>query len=57
MVYPAKFAVIVNLDTPRNVKQLCEMLGHMGHYRKFIKSYAKITTSMEKLLNKDTTFS
>ena len=31
------------------------MLGHTIYYRKFIKSYAHIITSMEKLLKKDVT--
>ena len=53
---PAKIVVIVNLDAPRSVKQLHEMLGHTRYYRKFIKVYAHITAPMEKLLNKDATF-
>jgi len=32
------------------------MLVHTGYYKKFIKSYAQITTLMEKLLKKDATF-
>ena len=56
MVDPKKIVVIVNLEAPRNVKQLRAMLGHMGYYRKFIKTYAQITAPMEKLLNKDATF-
>lgn len=32
------------------------MLGHTGYYRKFIKYYAQITATMEKLLKKDVTF-
>eukprot|EP00253_Pinus_taeda_P008527 PITA_08527 len=31
-------------------------VGHIGYYRKFIKSYAQITAPMEKLLKKDATF-
>ena len=31
-------------------------MGNIGYYRKFIKSYAQITTPMEKLLKKDVTF-
>ena len=31
-------------------------LGHTGYYKKFIKSYAQITASMEKLLKKEVTF-
>jgi len=40
MVDPMKTAVIINLETPRNVKQLRGTLGHIGYYRNFIKSYA-----------------
>ena len=53
MVDPMKIAVIINLDTPRSVKQLCATMGHKGYYRKFIKSYAQITVPMEKLLKRD----
>jgi len=56
MVDPANIVVIVNLEAPRNVKQLRTMLGHMGYYRKFIKACAQIIVPMEKLLKKDATF-
>jgi len=56
MVDPTKIVVIVNLEAPRNVKQLCATLGYMGYYRKFIKVYAQITAPMEKMLKKDVTF-
>jgi len=56
MVDPTKIMVILNLEAPRYVKQLHATLGHRGYYRKFIKSYAQITTLMEKLLKKDVTF-
>eukprot|EP00253_Pinus_taeda_P010434 PITA_10434 len=56
MVDPTKIAVIVNLDAPRSIKQLCAMLGNTRYYRKFIKSYAQITMPIEKLLKKHTTF-
>lgn len=53
---PTKIVVIVNLEAPRNVKQLGTTLGHTRYYRKFIKAYAQITMPMEKLLKKDATF-
>jgi len=31
-------------------------MGHTRYYRKFIKSYAQITATMEKLLKKDVNF-
>eukprot|EP00253_Pinus_taeda_P028495 PITA_28495 len=40
MVDPAKIIVILNLQAPQSVKQLRATLGHMGYYRKVIKSYA-----------------
>ena len=30
MVDPTKIIVIVNLEAPKNVKQLCATLGHTG---------------------------
>jgi len=56
MVDPTKITEIVNLEAPRNVKQLCATLGHTRYYRKFIKAYAQITTLMQKLLKKDVMF-
>lgn len=35
----AKIFFIINLDPPKNVKQLCTTLGHIGYYQKFIKAY------------------
>ncbi len=56
MVDPAKIMIIINLEVPRSVKRLHATLGHIGYYRKFIKSYAHITTPMEKLLKNEATF-
>lgn len=49
---PAKIATIVHVEPPRNVKQLRATLGHMGYYKRFIRSYATITTPMVRLLRK-----
>ena len=56
MVDPTKIPIIVNIPAPNSIKQLRTVLGHTGYYRKFIKGYAKITASMEKLLKKDVKF-
>eukprot|EP00253_Pinus_taeda_P002978 PITA_02978 len=56
MVDPVKIIVIVNLEAPRNVKQLRTTLGHTGYDINFIKEYAHITVLAEKLLKKDTIF-
>jgi len=56
MVDPVKIVIVLNLEVPRSVKQLHATLGHIGYYRKIIKSYAKITTLMEQLLKRDATY-
>ena len=48
----AKITVIVNLESPRNVKQLRMTLGHTRYYRKFIKQFTQIPLAMEKLSKK-----
>jgi len=40
MVDLEKIEVIINVQPPRNVKQLHVTLGHTGHYSQFIKAYA-----------------
>lgn len=40
MVDPVKIIVIVNLESPRNVKQLRATLEDTGYYKKLIKAYA-----------------
>jgi len=55
-VDPAKIAIILNFPPLKTVRELHTTLEHIGYYRKFIKGYAQITTTMEKLLKKDVTF-
>ena len=56
MVDPTKIMVIVNLEAPRSVKQLCATLRHIGYSINFIKAYGQIVAPMEKLLKKYATF-
>ena len=56
MVDLVKIAMIVNLEAPRNVRQLRVTLGHTGYYRKFMKAYSQTIVPMEKLLKKDAMF-
>ena len=56
LVDPTNIALILSLSPPTNVNVIRETLGHTGYYRKFIRGYVAITTSMEKLLKKDATF-
>lgn len=51
-----KIVIILNMEASCSVKQLCTTLGHTDYHRKFIKSYAKITAPMEKILKKDATY-
>ena len=53
---PAKIVVIVNLEVPKNIKQLRSIFLHNGYYRNFIQGYALIIVAMEQLLKKDATF-
>jgi len=52
IVHHSKITVILNLEVPRSVKQLCDTLGHTGHYRKYYGLYKvlqKIGTMAYKL--------
>jgi hypothetical protein len=50
LVDPAKIIVIFYLPPPTSVRQLQEILVHMGYYKNCIRGYAQITTLLENLL-------
>lgn len=52
MVGLMKITIILNLEVPQSVKNLCITLGHIGYYRKFIKGYAQITMPDGKFFEK-----
>jgi hypothetical protein len=56
LVDPNKIAINLDLKLPTSVRKLRATLVHTGYYRKFIKGYVKITTSMKKLLKKEVKF-
>lgn len=49
---PTKIEPIVEFPPPKNVSQLRTFLGMAGHYRRFIKNYAKKVHPLNKLLRK-----
>ena len=50
---PAKIEKIVNMTSPRNVRQLRTVLGLFSYYRHFVKNFFKLVASMNELLKKD----
>ncbi|GKC19510.1 transposon ty3-G gag-pol polyprotein [Tanacetum coccineum] len=49
---PSKISAMVEWPTPTNVKQLRGFLGLTDYYRRFIKSFAKISRTLSQLLKK-----
>lgn len=52
----AKIEVIENLPPPFTMKGIRSFLSYAGFYRRFIKSFSKITKSLCNLLEKEGTF-
>ena len=52
----AKVEVIAKLPPPKNIKDIRSFLGHAGFYRWFIKTFSKITRSLNNLIAKDVPF-
>ncbi|XP_071917204.1 uncharacterized protein [Coffea arabica] len=51
-----KIKVIERMPPPINVKGICNFLGHVGFYRRFIKNFSKIAKPLCELLAKDVPF-
>ena len=47
---------IMDLQPPRNVKQVQRVMGFFGYNRKFVKDYARIAKPLYALLNKNSKF-
>lgn len=52
----AKVKVIKNLPYPSTVKGIRSFLGHVGFYRRFIKNFSQISSSLCILLGEDVAF-
>jgi hypothetical protein len=50
---PAKIEKIVNMTSPRNVRQLRTVLGLFSYYRCFVKNFSKLVAPLNDLLKKD----
>ena len=53
---PDKLEAIGKLLAPTNMDELCQFLGIIGFYRKFVPFYADITDCLTKLCRKWTEF-
>ena len=50
---PAKIEKIVNMTSPRNIRQLCIVLELFSYYRHFVKNFSKLVAPLNELLKKD----
>ena len=55
-VDPAKIEAVVNWKPPRNVTEVRSFLGLAGYYRRFLKGFSVIASSLTKLLWKGVKF-
>ena len=55
-VDPAKIEAIVNWKLPRNVTEVRSFLSLVGYYRRFVKGFSVIASSLTKLLRKRVKF-
>jgi hypothetical protein len=52
----AKVDLILNLPTPKTVRDIRSFLGHAGFHRRFIKDFSSISRPLCNLLLKESTF-
>ena len=55
-VDPAKIEAVMNWKPPRNVTKVRSFLGLVGYYRRFVKGFFVIASSLTKLLRKEVKF-
>jgi len=54
---PTKLKGIIDWKTPKTLRETRQFLGFCNFYRKFIKDYAKIASSINQLVKKNVKFS
>jgi hypothetical protein len=55
-VDPAKIHIITQIRIPSSQKEFHSFLGHPGYYRRFIRNFTSLATSLLKLLSKEAEF-
>ena len=53
---PKKLDILRDFPRPKNLKEVRAFLGFTGFYRRFMRSYAKLTSNLTRLLRKGTKF-
>ena len=56
MIDPQKIEVILNWEAPTNQTEVRSFLGLVGYYRRFIKNFSLIASSLYKILKKNMRF-
>ncbi|XP_071709423.1 uncharacterized mitochondrial protein AtMg00860-like [Rutidosis leptorrhynchoides] len=52
----SKIEDVMNWNSPKNLREIKSFLGLAGYYRRFIKDFSKIASSLTKLTRKDVSF-
>lgn len=53
---PSKIEAVINFLRPKNIKNIRQILGFAGYYRRFIQNFAKRAKPLSKLLQNDEPF-
>ena len=56
VVDPAKIEVVMKWEPPKNVTEVCSLLGLAGYYRRFVEGFSKLAMPMNRLTKKGEKF-